>query len=137
MGFLDFFRQGGKPGGGGFMSGLSKVAGFIGKIAPFVSRIASSIPTPFTQGLAKVANVVGLFIKNNLTGSRELVSESENWINENFATNDIQVSLSFNTENGYITIQGMAAITNFLISDIIHHEPFTLPVGLVKSAWFR
>jgi hypothetical protein len=55
MGFLNFL----KGIGGGIMSGLSKVAGFAGKIAPIVSGIAGAIPTPFTQGLAQAANVVG------------------------------------------------------------------------------
>jgi hypothetical protein len=79
---------------------------------------------------------VGLFINNNLTGSREMLFEPDNWINANYATNDIQVSLDFTTENGYITIQGMPDIQNFPISTIILHEPFTLPVGLVNQLGF-
>jgi Ni,Fe-hydrogenase III small subunit len=44
MGFLDFL----KGIGGGIMSGLGKVAGIVGKIAPVVSTIAGAIPKPFT-----------------------------------------------------------------------------------------
>jgi phage-related protein len=64
MGFLDFL----KGIGGGIMSGIGKVAGIVGKIAPVVSKVAGMIPTPFTQGIANVANVVG-GVANGITGA--------------------------------------------------------------------
>jgi phage-related protein len=64
MGFLDFLKKV----GGGIMSGIGKVAGIVGKIAPVVSGIAGAIPTPFTQGLAQAANVVG-GVANGINGA--------------------------------------------------------------------
>jgi hypothetical protein len=55
MGFLDFL----KGIGGGILSGVQKAAGLVGKIAPMVSQVAGMIPTPFSQGIASMANLVG------------------------------------------------------------------------------
>jgi hypothetical protein len=55
MGFLDFLKGIGK----GVLSGIQKVAGFVGKIAPAVGHVAGLIPTPLTQGIAAAANLVG------------------------------------------------------------------------------
>jgi hypothetical protein len=55
MGFMDFLK-----GIGNFVSsGIQKVAGVVGKVAPMVSGIAGMIPTPFTQGIAQAANMAG------------------------------------------------------------------------------
>jgi hypothetical protein len=55
MGFLDFLK-----GIGSFVtSGIQKVAGVVNKVAPIVSGIAGMIPTPFSQGIAQAANLVG------------------------------------------------------------------------------
>jgi phage-related protein len=55
MGFLDFLK-----GIGNFVkSGIQKVAGFVGKVAPVVQGVAGMIPTPLTQGIAQAANLVG------------------------------------------------------------------------------
>jgi hypothetical protein len=55
MGFLDFLK-----GVGSFVkSGIQKVAGFVGKLAPVVSKVAGLIPLPQAQGIATAANLVG------------------------------------------------------------------------------
>jgi phage-related protein len=63
MGFLDFLK-----GIGSFVkSGIQKVAGFVGKIAPVVQGIAGAIPTPLTQGIASAAGAVN-GIANGVNG---------------------------------------------------------------------
>jgi hypothetical protein len=55
MGFLDFLK-----GIGHFIkSGIQKVAGFVGHLAPVVSKVAGLIPLPQAQGIAAAANAVG------------------------------------------------------------------------------
>jgi hypothetical protein len=55
MGFLDFLK-----GIGNFVkSGVQRVAGWVGKLAPVVSKVAGLIPTPLTQGIAQAANLAG------------------------------------------------------------------------------
>jgi hypothetical protein len=64
MGFLDFLK-----GIGNFVkSGIQKVAGFVGKIAPVVSKVAGIIPLTQTQGIAAAANMVGQ-VANTLNGT--------------------------------------------------------------------
>jgi hypothetical protein len=64
MGFLDFLK-----GIGNFVkSGIQKVAGFVGKVAPVVSKITGMIPLPFTQGIAGMANLVGQ-VANTVNGT--------------------------------------------------------------------
>jgi hypothetical protein len=66
MGFLDFLK-----GIGHFItSGIQKVAGFAGKVAPVVSSIAGMIPTPLTQGIATAANLVG-GVANAVNGTNQ------------------------------------------------------------------
>jgi hypothetical protein len=63
MGFLDFLK-----GIGSFVkSGIQKVAGFVGKVAPVVQGIAGMIPTPLTQGIASAAGAVN-GIANGVNG---------------------------------------------------------------------
>jgi hypothetical protein len=66
MGFLDFLK-----GIGNFVSsGIQKVAGVVGKVAPVVSNIAGMIPLPFAQGIAQAANLAGS-IANAVNGSQQ------------------------------------------------------------------
>jgi hypothetical protein len=64
MGFLSFL---GKV--GSFLkSGIGKVAGLVGKIAPTVSSIAGMIPHPLAQGIASAANMAGTIV-NGVSGA--------------------------------------------------------------------
>jgi hypothetical protein len=63
MGFLSFMGKLGK----GIVSGISKVAGIVGKIAPIVSKVAGIIPNPIAQGISSAAGMVG-GIANGVTG---------------------------------------------------------------------
>jgi hypothetical protein len=72
MGFLDFLK-----GIGNFVkSGIQKVAGFVGKVAPVVSGIAGMIPTPMSQGIAAAANLAGS-IANGVNGTDPNQSQSQ------------------------------------------------------------
>jgi hypothetical protein len=68
---MDFMK-----GIGNFLqSGIQKVAGFVGKLAPAVQTIAGVIPTPLTQGIAQAANLAGT-VANAVNGQpAEAVAE--------------------------------------------------------------
>jgi hypothetical protein len=71
MGFLDFLK-----GIGNFVkSGISKVAGFVGKLAPVVSKVAGMIPLPQAQGIAMAANLAGQ-VANGVNGTQPEQSQT-------------------------------------------------------------
>jgi hypothetical protein len=53
--------------GGWLKSGITKVAGFVGKVAPIVQQVAGFLPSGIGQTISKVAGIAGN-VGNAITG---------------------------------------------------------------------